>query len=83
MLQWWGKEIVIHPNMGIMRVHNIVPCGFRLISKQDVSYKLCVYGALEHHHPRTAVKRSEGLHSQDVITKRSAESLGLWTVPSV
>jgi hypothetical protein len=33
------------PDMGIMKVHNTVPCDPRLISKQDVSYRVCVYSA--------------------------------------
>jgi hypothetical protein len=28
--------------MGIMKVHNAIPCESSLISKQDFSYKLCV-----------------------------------------
>jgi hypothetical protein len=58
--------------MGIMKVQNTVPCEFCLICQQDVSYKLCVYNALSKkplakHHPCTMVRRSEGLHSLDVV----------------
>jgi hypothetical protein len=39
-------RIIIHPDIGIMKVHNTVPCESCLISKQDVSYKLCVYNTI-------------------------------------
>jgi hypothetical protein len=75
MLMSWchsGVRIVSHPDMGIMNVHNTVPCKSRLISKRDVSYKLCVYKAfcekpLAKHRPHTMVRRSEVLHSLDVV----------------
>jgi hypothetical protein len=64
--------IVIQPDMGIVKVHNTVPCESRLIIKQDVSYKLCVYNTfckkpLAKHHPCMMVRRSKGLHSLDVV----------------
>jgi hypothetical protein len=62
-----GAEIVIHPGMGIMKVHDTVPCQSRLISKHDVSYKLCLQCILrestEKHRPFTMAWRSEGLQS--------------------
>jgi hypothetical protein len=75
MLMAWclsGVRIVIHPDMGIVKVHNTVPCESHVISKQDVSYKLCVYNTscekpLTKHHPWTMVRRSEGLHLLDVV----------------
>jgi hypothetical protein len=70
MLMWYhgGVWIVIHPDMGIMKFHSPVPCESCLISKQDVSNKLCTYNAflLAKHHPCMMVSRSEGLHSQGV-----------------
>jgi hypothetical protein len=53
-----GVGIAIHPDMGIMRVRNTVPCQSCCISKQDVSYKKCVYNAFSEnprakHHPCT------------------------------
>jgi hypothetical protein len=39
-------RIIIHPDIGIMKVHSTVPCECCLISKQDVSYKLCVYNTI-------------------------------------
>jgi hypothetical protein len=56
----------------IMQVHNTAPCESRLISKQHVSYKLCLYNAfcekrLAKRHPCTIVGRSEGLHLLDVV----------------
>jgi hypothetical protein len=67
-----GVGVAIHLDMGIMKVHNTVPCESRLINKQDVSYKLCGYNAfcekpLAKHHPCTMVRRSVGLHSLDVV----------------
>jgi hypothetical protein len=35
--------IVIHPDMGITKVHNNILCESCLISKEDVSYILFVY----------------------------------------
>lgn len=46
MLMSWCHSSVgfaIQPNMGIIKVHNEVPCESHLISEQDVSCKLCVY----------------------------------------
>jgi hypothetical protein len=37
-----GVGIVIHPDMDIMKVLNTALCESRLISKQDVSYRICV-----------------------------------------
>jgi hypothetical protein len=50
--------------MGIIKVHNEVPCEFRLISKQDVSCKLCVYNAFCKTQWSGGVR---GLHSLDVV----------------
>jgi hypothetical protein len=67
-----GVEIVIHPDMGIMKVCNAVLCESFFVSKQDVSCKLCVYDAfckkpLAKQCPYTMVRRSEGLYSLDVV----------------
>jgi hypothetical protein len=32
---------VILSDTGVMAVHNTVPCESKLVSKQDVTYKLC------------------------------------------
>jgi hypothetical protein len=48
MLMSWchiGVGIVIHPDMGIMKVHNTIPCESCLIIKHDARHKLCVYNA--------------------------------------
>jgi hypothetical protein len=37
-----GVGIVIYTDIGIMEVHSTVPCESCIISKQDVSYKLCL-----------------------------------------
>jgi hypothetical protein len=55
-----------------MKVDNTAPCDSRLISKQDVGYKPWVYNAfcekpVAIHRPCTMVRRSEGLHSLDVV----------------
>jgi hypothetical protein len=67
-----GVGIVIHPDMGIMKVHNTITCESRLISKQYVSYKPRVYNAfckkpVAIHRPCMMVRRSEGLHLLDVV----------------
>jgi hypothetical protein len=76
MLMPWchgGAGIVILPDMDIMKVLNTVPCESRLISKQDVSYKLCVYNAFcEKPLANTTLARWSGgvracLHSLDVV----------------
>jgi hypothetical protein len=64
--------IVIHPDMGIMKVQSTVPCEYHLLSKEDVSYKLYVYNEfyekpLAKHQPCSLIKRSEALHSLDVV----------------
>jgi hypothetical protein len=40
-----GVGIVIHPDMGIMKVHNSMTCKSHLTNKENVSYKLHVYNA--------------------------------------
>jgi hypothetical protein len=62
-----------HPfRHGYYESYKTIPCEFRLISKQNDSYKLCVYNAFcekpsAKHHPCTMVRRSMGLHSLDVV----------------
>jgi hypothetical protein len=65
-MSWcYGLErIVIHSDIVIMKVQNPSPCESRLIRKQDVSHKLCVYKVfcekpLTKHRPCTIVRRSE------------------------
>jgi hypothetical protein len=65
-------ELIIHPDIGIMKVHHNIPCEFCLITKLGVSYKLSVYNAfcekpLAKHHPCTIVRRSENLYSLDMV----------------
>jgi hypothetical protein len=67
-----GVGTVAHPHMGIMKVHNTVPCESCFISKQNVSYELYVYIAfcqmpLFKPHPCMMVRRREDLHSLDVV----------------
>jgi hypothetical protein len=57
----WGLSST---KTSIVKVHNTVPCESHLISKQDVSCKLCVY---KKSHPCTRIRRSEGLNSLDVV----------------
>jgi hypothetical protein len=63
--------IVIHPQKGVMKVHNTARYESRLIRKQNVGYKLCVYKAFCEQplrkHICTMVSGSEGLHSLDVV----------------
>jgi hypothetical protein len=63
---------VCQPPKRITTVHNTVLCESRLISKQDVSYILCVHNTfckkpLARRDPCTMV-RSEGLHWLDVVS---------------
>jgi hypothetical protein len=49
MLMSWchsDARIIVHPDIGIVKVHSTDPCESCLISKQDVSYKLCVYNTI-------------------------------------
>lgn len=61
--------IVIHSDTGIIRC--TVSCEPHLISKRDISYKLCLQcicgKPLTKHHPWTMVMRNECLHSLDVL----------------
>jgi hypothetical protein len=65
-----GVGAAIHPDMGITRVHNTVPCKSRLISKQDVSYNAFCEKTLAKHNPCTMVRWGVGLHSLDVVGLR-------------
>jgi hypothetical protein len=64
--------IVIHPGMGIIKVPNNVPCESRLIRKEVVSYKQCVYNTFCE---KTLANSTlawrwggvRGLHSLDVV----------------
>jgi hypothetical protein len=58
--------------MSIMKVDNTFPCESHLISKQDITYKLCVYNTsckkpLAKHYPSTIVRMCEGLYSLDML----------------
>jgi hypothetical protein len=38
-----GVRTGVHPDMGIMKVYNDVPCESHLVSKWDVRDNLCIY----------------------------------------
>jgi hypothetical protein len=76
LLSWChgGVGIVIHPDMGTIKVHSTVQCESYLISKQDVRYKLCLHWLcvkpLAKRHPCATV-RSEVVWLKSVFIKNT------------